>query len=388
MIAKQQPRPNDVPSISKKPTATSQPPVPWKINPVWTIDKLFGKRHWVRKWVIGLCKSDPQFLLHLIQQPPHYVHFLCLVRLALLKKSDEGDGGLEYAELIHTKSKKKILQEFYPEFTNALVKTLAKLGNKPLDQVDYCCLIQLLSDNEERKCLDRTKHIRQFALRIYAILPKEFRFFEIAKCVYDLGDYEKIMYYIHFSNESNIMVTRKEIIDAMDKMENDQSKSSLEKFLSIIEKKFYRIPFPKPPWEGNNRIYPIRSMTELYEARRKFDDRVLEVALSCGRELTDCYDDTGIYFGGECYYVCTQTPALIYLRRYSGNISSWYDYSLFWEIGYIDIPHISYTKISHRIKWEITKIFLDAGVWVMPDTSLMEKAQKYAEKRDLFRLFR
>lgn len=380
MIAKQQPRPNDVPSISKKPTATSQPPVPWKINPVWTIDKLFGKRHWVRKWVIGLCKSDPQFLLHLIQQPPHYVHFLCLVRLALLKKYDGGDGELEYAELIRTKSKKKILQIFYPECTNALVKTLVKLDNKPLDQEYYFLLIQLVSDDEERKYLDRTKHIHQFALRIYAILPKGFRFFEIAKCVRDLGDYVKIMQYIHFSNKSNIMITRKEVIDAIDKVENDKSKSSLEKFLSIIEKKIYRIPFPKPPWEGNDRMYPIRSLTELYEARRKFCGYGYEFPLPRGREPADFYDDIGIYFGTEYYYVCTQTPALIFLSRGSYISSNCYNYCPLWQIHYFGdkpyishISHISYEKKFHRSKWEIIKIFLDAGVWIIPDRSLMDK---------------
>ncbi|WP_424946264.1 helix-turn-helix transcriptional regulator [Candidatus Spongiihabitans sp.] len=70
------------------------------INPAWTVHRLFGKRHWVSAWVLRLCASEPRFLLHLIDQPPDYVHFVCLVRLALSKHS-VADESLKYAAAKH-----------------------------------------------------------------------------------------------------------------------------------------------------------------------------------------------------------------------------------------------------------------------------------------------
>lgn len=91
-----------------------------KINPGWTVERLFGKRHWVSEWVIGLCESEPRFLLHLIDQSPDYVHFVCLVRLALLKYSAD-DESLKYATWMLTQNKKSILQSLYPSHPDGLL---------------------------------------------------------------------------------------------------------------------------------------------------------------------------------------------------------------------------------------------------------------------------
>ncbi len=103
------------------------PQVPRKINPVWLVERLFGKRHWACQWVIELCEADPQFLLHLVDQPPEYVHFICLVRLAAVKRfADDGDK-LEWAVFIRTHNKKSVMGTLYPDFSAGVLGVLPKL---------------------------------------------------------------------------------------------------------------------------------------------------------------------------------------------------------------------------------------------------------------------
>ena len=343
MTTKEQSGSNDAPGTPSSQTATAQPPALWKTNPVQMIDRMFGKHHWAREWVLGLCESDPQFLLHIIQQPPYYVHFLCLVRLALLEKSEKGSGrwecaGLmrcgrkeeilqESAELIRIRSKKETMQEFYVSYPKAFMKTLSKLGNDPLEKGAYCCLMQLLLEKKSHRCIKHTEHIHRFSLYAYTILPEEFRFFEIARCIPNHHSYIRIMQLLFECKKRNITITKNEINKNKKKITHDFMLSE------FLENKLNS--FPKPPWKGNDRIQPICSMKEL----KKFDSFF---------EFYDRFSDIDKIRYGKFYaYVCKETQAVIPLHKLYG---SWY----------IGLVHYNGVR-QHQITQEIFSIFIDAG---------------------------
>ncbi len=351
---------DDVSRLDDTPDDAIQPLAPEAINPVYLIKRLFGELHWVREWVTSLCKSDLLFLLHLIDQPPYYVHFVCLVRLALLEKSDGGGDELEYAELFRTQSKKKILQRFYPSCATSLVKTLPKLRRKPLTQEEYFCLVELLLDKKTRKCVGHTKHVRRFALHAYTALPEEFQFFEIARCMRNEYDYKKIISSINFIKRFNITLTRSEINSAMKNMED------IDQLSDLLDKKLYRIPFPNPPWKGNDRIYPICSANELKKI---------------GRQFNNCIAHNGSYhidilFGKGYFYVCKEPQAVIQLIKND---------AISWEIG--EISGISNKTIPAQRKLEIMQVFWDAGFVLQANQSISHHIFRYNSSRIRQRLF-
>ena len=357
MTMKEQPGCDDVSRPSDKPVVVIQPPLPGAINPVYLVERLFGKRHWVREWVTSLCKSDLLFLLHLIDQPPCYMHFVCLVRLALLEKYD-GDG-VEYAELFRTQSKKKILQRFYPSCATALVKTLPKLRRKPLTQEEYFCLVELLLDENARKCVSHTKYIHRFTLRAYAALPKEFQLFEVARYMRNPRDYEIIMSSINISKKFNITLTKFEINSAM-----KNNMEYVDPLNRLLRRKLCRVPFPIPPWKGNDRIYPICSASELKKI---------------GRQFKNCIENyhRDILFGKHYFYVCKEPQAVILMEKND---------AFSWEIR--EISGISNKEIPDKRKNEIMQIFLDAGFVLQANQSIAGHIFRYNSSRIRQRLFR
>ena len=181
------------------------------------VTSLFGKRHWAYQWVTSLCESDPKFLLHLIQQPPCYVHFLCLVRIALLENPVGGNDEVEYAKMIRTESKEKIMAKFHPSYSDDLIKLLPKFGSKPFSQVAYRQITRLLSDDNVRKILANTRRVRGFSLCAFVELPEEFQIVAAVNCIRDEDDKEKFMLFMVTMKHLGINMTKDELNHATKK---------------------------------------------------------------------------------------------------------------------------------------------------------------------------
>ena len=236
------------------------------INPAWTVHRLFGKRHWVSVWVIRLCASEPRFLLHLIDQPPDYVHFVCLVRLALSKHS-AADESLKYAAAMLTQNKKTLLGRLYPSAPDGLLGMLAKLPGKPLSQDDYHRLVRLLADAHLRKMPCHKKRVRRFDLRLFEMLediPQEFQCSDVMECVKKQGNYESLQLLIHAVRHLNLALNKSEISAATRQL-------GCMRNLSVwFMEKFTNAPFPPPPWRGNDWIKPVCRQSELAAIGKKF----------------------------------------------------------------------------------------------------------------------
>ena len=344
----------------KKPASS-----PANINPLWTperlfgvrhyvVEGLFGKRHWVTEWVGSLCDADSRFLCHLAEQSPGYVHFICLVRLALLRRPTEARDAKECAHWICSQSKKKILQHLYPAYPTGILGMLPKLQKKPLSKDEYRRLLRALSDKDMCKRFNHVKRIRKFDIHLLEILdnvPEEFQFSGFMKCIKKQSDYEYFLFLVKVIRHLNIEVTQGEIKAASKNM------NKMTELSNWFEKKIKRSPFPPPPWEGNDLIKPICSREQLKEVRDKFSNCLMRYGYQ-------------IVLGYSYFYVCESMLAVIEMAK---------DVNFGWEVGLIEgpskpsrqrrhadelIPH--YSVLSGAHKKQIIKVFSDAGFHLRP----------------------
>ena len=307
---------------------------PRKINPAWTVERLFGKHHWASKWVIGLCESDPQLLLHLIDQSPDYVHFICLVRLALLERSLSEENQLAYAELIRTQSRKKIIQKLYPSAPKAILSVLPKLQKTPLSQEYYRQLAWILADRTMCKYLHHAKHVRKLDIDMLGMLkniPREFQVKGIVNCIEDLGDYKHLLQVIKIAQMLNLAITRQEAETATRNMD------SMYQIVEWLKKKIEMLPFPAVPWQGNEWIKPLRSKSEMQDVADRFQNCVMSYVAR-------------VIIGYSYFYVCERPPAVIEVKR---------DVVFGWTVD--EMEGACSQKIPDVQKREIRQVFVDAG---------------------------
>lgn len=350
-IKEQQSRTDNVFCSPGQKTDKIQSPIIRKIDHEWTINSLFGKRHWAYQWVTSLCKSDPKFLLHIIQQPSCYVHFLCLVRIALLENPVGGSDEAEYAKMIRTESKEKIMARFHPSYSDDLIRLLPKFGRKPFSQAAYRQIARLLSDDNVRKILANTRRVRGFSLRAFVELPEEFQIVAAVNCIRDEDDKEKFMLFMVTMKHLGINMTKDELNHATKNIKN------MRKLLDWLKEKLYSVPFPAPPWDGNGWIKPICSSKELQEIECKYD---------LGISLTDHLPS--ILFGYRYYYVCERERVVVVLEK---------DAVFSWEM-LNTIEQYASEEIDPTRKREIIDTFSEAGFGLKSKQSGLFQNDSYA----------
>ncbi len=302
------------------------------------VDGLFGKRHWATAWVTGLCEADPLFLLHLIDQPTDYVHFICLVRLALLEQSLGGKNAneyaREYAHLIRTQSKRRLLKDLHPSCPAGILGVLPKLAKKPLLAEEYRQLIRSLADKDTRKYLCHARRVRKLDIHLVAMmesLPEIFRCAAIMRCIDKSEDYDHLRLLIKSAQLLDIQITRREINEVAGRMKDMQD------LASWFVRKFSKVPFPPPPWEGTDTIQPVRSQHELKVVAERFKNCVAGYVCK-------------VALGYSYVYVCERTPAVIEVKS---------DIFFGWLLS--DIEGVKHKEITRVQKNEIIQAFSDAG---------------------------
>ena len=316
------------------------------------VEGLFGKRHWATDWVVSLCEADSRFLFHLADQSRGYVHFICLVRLALLQRSTEMRDVKECAHWICSQSKKKILQHLYPACPTGILGVLPKLQKKPLSKDEYRLLFRALSDKDMCKRFNHVRHIRKFDIHLLEILdnaPKELQFSGFINYIKKHSDYKYFLCLAKIIRHLNIEVTQREI-NAASKNMNKMSQLS-----DLFNKKIKHSPFPPPPWEGNDFVKPVCSREQLKEVRRNFNNCVMDYIPK-------------IVLGYSYFYICESMPAVIEMVKDAG---------VGWEIGSMECPreqpprrrrrHNDDYLLSDAYTDQIIKVFSDAGFDLRPD---------------------
>ncbi len=294
---------------------------------------------WVSEWVLGLCQSEPRFLLHLIDQSPDYVHFVCLVRLALLKYSAD-DESLKYATWMLTQNKKSILQSLYPSHPDGLLGMLAKLPDKPLSQDDYHRLVRLLADENLRKMLCHKKRVRLFDLRLFEMLediPQEFQCGGVMECVKTHENYESLQLLIRAARHLNLALNKSEISAATRQL------GCLLNLSAWFMEKFKSAPFPPPPWTGNDWIKPVCCQSELEAVGEKFKN-----CIRSGGHDGEYFAKVALGYG--YFDVCNRMPAVIEMNK---------DAILGW--GIVQMNEAANRELSVVQKREIIRAFCDAG---------------------------
>ncbi|MDD9810486.1 MAG: hypothetical protein OXU71_02040 [Gammaproteobacteria bacterium] len=305
------------------------------------VENLFGKRHWAAGWALDLCSADPQFLTHLAEQPRGYAHFLCLIRMALLEQGADDRNMQDDALLLRANSKKALLKTWLPSSPAGIVNLLPKLPNKPLQQDEYRWLIHALADKRIRKHLLHIKRIKKFDIFLandVVNLPAQFRVAAM-RFIKDKDDYEVLCRIMHAAKKLGLNVTEREIIQAA-----DQQAGVNDGLYGWLINKISGLPFPPPPWEGDDKIRPVRSPDELKNAAEKFNN-----CLTHGD--TQRRYASRVVAGFIYFYVCDHMPALIKVER-----------EIFWGWRIDEMKGIKSRCLTLHQNHELSQRFLKAGI--------------------------
>jgi len=316
------------------------------------VENLFGKRHWAAGWALDLCSADPQFLVHLAEQPRGYAHFLCLIRMALLARGVNNISLQDEARMLRAGNKRKLLKELFPSCPPGIVNLLPKLPKKPLPKDAYQKLIGALEDESVRKNLfhmERIKKSNIFMLNETANFPEQFRSVAM-RCVKNVDDYDAFCRTILAAQKFDLKITEQDLIKAFSRpheMYDEYTDVEYDMHAWLV-KKISKLPFPAPPWEGDDRIRPVRSLGELKQVAREFKN-----CLTCGRTRRNYAACT---VAGNCYlYVCEHIPAIVEVRR---NVFCG------WIVREIE-------KATVEQKLEIKRKFFRAGIsqtWIISES--------------------
>jgi len=302
------------------------------------VENAFGKRHWATGWALELCAADSRFAIHLAEQPRGYAHFLCLIRMALAERGGDANAR-EEARMLRAGNKRKLLKEVFPACPLGILNLLPKLPRKPLLQDEYRELIRALADARIRKHLMHIKRIKKFDILLAndaLNFPAQFRAAAM-RSIKDEDEYENFFRVMHAANRLDLNIAEREIIRAVDRLEaRDWEDWLMEKVAGM--------PFPPPPWEGDDNIRPIRSLAELKSAGEKFNN-----CLRGGRAQAEYA--SSVATGDAYFYVCDHAPALIEVKREN-----------FWGWRIDDMNGVKNKTLTSRQRHELTQRFMKADI--------------------------
>jgi len=322
------------------------------------VENLFGKRHWAAGWALGLCEADPQFLTHLAEQPRGYAHFLCLIRLALLERGGDDGDAQEMARLLCADNKRALLEELFPSCPADIIDLLPKLPKKPFREEGYRVLMRALEDELMRSHFSRSKRVTESTICFFSSIenvparfrPAAKRFFGVDYSVepeFPCRQYFIFLQIIRAIEVFGLKVTEHEFNAAA---KNPRGVYALD---DRIKEKISKLPFPAPPWEGNNQIRPIRSSDEWEKVAEKFNFLLRVPGLH-----DECWASRIV--AGYCHlYVCDHIPAMIIIRR--GTYEDWCLTG--WAV--IDIRGPKRKRIRSIQEYELRQVFhqfLDANI--------------------------
>jgi len=289
------------------------------------VKRLFGKRHWAAPWALELCAADAQFLPHLAEQSRGYAHFLCLIRLALLERGGAGGAAQEVARLLRADGNYALFCELFPSSSVEILKLLPKLPKKPFRKEVYPELLRALEDKKVCKFLLRRKRVSKSA--IYSTLliehvPVQYRCaaMHLLDCHNFYDEFFRFLKVIKTIEKFNLQITEREFVKTAKK------KRSTHMLMEWMLRQVAELPFPPPPWEGDDKIRPVRSRSELKEMAAKIDNHYSH------RSALDRHA-SHIVAGDVYVYVCEHIPAMIEIRRDRDVYTKWAVCG--WSIGAI-----------------------------------------------------
>jgi len=268
------------------------------------VNDSFGEQHWAGWWVVDLCDADPLFLTHLAEQPRGYAHYLCLIRMALLERGGDANAR-DDARMLRAGNKRKLLKELFPTCPAALVNLLHKLPKKPMPIEAYQKLICAMEDEKIRKSLFHAERIKEagiFMLDEMAALPERFRSVAMC-CIKNADDFDDLNWDFHW-----VMVAIEKLGLKITEQELGKVFSRKGGTTAWLEKKISKLPFPDPPWEGDDEIRPIRSLNKLKIAAKMLENCMTSSHLR--RHYASRVVTRHSYF-----YVCDHIPAMVEVRH-------------------------------------------------------------------------
>jgi len=269
------------------------------------VENLFGEQHWLARWVVDLCDADSQFLIHLAEQPRGYAHFLCLIRMALLEQGADYGREQDDARMLRAGNKRELLRELFPSCPAAIINLLPKLPKKPMPIEAYRKLICAMEDEKMRKQLFHAERIKEagiFMLDEIAALPERFRSVAM-RCIKNADDVDDFHWNLHW-----VMVAIEKLGLKITEQELDKAFSRKGGANAWLEKKISKLPFPEPPWDGDDEIRPIRSLNELKMAAERLENCMTS---SHHRRLYA----SRVVTGHSYFYVCDHIPAMVEVRH-------------------------------------------------------------------------
>ena len=261
----------------------------------WFMQQLLGGNHWCASWLEELCEADGNFLLHWREQHAAYVHFLCLVRLAWLSNNTTLDIA-EQAILLQQRSQKSLLRELYHPYPIGLLQTLSKLGQKALTKKQYALLLQLQGNPNKCAYLAHASRIKTYHLQWLDDFPTDLLNWRVLCSIHKSHHYAKLNYLVLLIK--NLAASNPET----DALQSVKQLKSLSQLAHWFRRHVNSLPFPAPPWKGNDWLKPIRSASALKCASRDFQNCITDYT----RE---------VLLGHYYFYQSMRGPAVVLLIR-------------------------------------------------------------------------
>jgi len=321
------------------------PPVNFEALNKIAVDKLFGKRHWAAEWALELCAADPYFAAHMAEQPRGYAHYLCVLRLHLgppeslemERRQPPASNLRECARAIRTTGKRKLLKAWFPDCPVEILKAFPELPKTARSEAEYRRLIVAFADARKRKRFFHVKRMSEFDMQLLDMmkdLPE--RFHPAAFRCRHPRDFEKLCLLVECAKRLGLDIPAREF-GAVTK----RSKS-MRGLWRYLVRHALKLPFPPPPWDGDDNIRPLRSRDEMKAAGKQLGNCIANNATNYAiRAVTGCAH----------LYLREDAPAMIAVVR---------DAFFGWVVSEIKGPKNN--SVSPAEAFEIKRAFNNAGI--------------------------
>ena len=261
------------------------------------LNSLINPRHWCYQWVVDLCNSDELFFKHLVEQQYDFIHFLCIVKLFCEKENNHKQVLFhDIAPWIRTHSKKQILKELVTPYPFGIHNVIKRLSHKPFSKQTYRQLIDLLYKSKSGKYLQHALNISTNIIKCLSLLDPSWRDLKFLRHIKSSKDVETLLYIHRASNKLGVTHPNFNDIQSLHKIDDFNA------LYGWFERRLYSIEFPKPPWPGNNNIFPLTDGIQLNHTSKQFRNCVM-----------DYFPDILL---GSCYfYISNYVPSIIKVNK-------------------------------------------------------------------------
>jgi len=301
--------------------------------------RLLGRHHWCTPWLARVLAADDRVLVHVLEQPDSYVHYLCLVEIGTSVARAEATSPAALAEWLRARPKKRVLDAIFRPAPTGIVAVLDRLPSRALARRQYETLLELLRDPAAAKLLRHARVVRGCLIEALADLPSALRGAPVLARASSKSTLDRVRYELLLATAVCPPERRGELARSLRRVR------SLDDVEAWGERWKEKAPFPPPPVDAVRGLRPIGNAAELASVARAF-----------GNCLRECRED--ILRGIRYFYVSddrNRVVAMLVKHAYLG-----------WVLDSGSIRGPGNRTVPRRTREAIEGAFRERGIEALP----------------------